>query len=40
MDWRILIVLLPVLIAGSWALYNIGAAALKQAQAFLNKKSA
>lgn len=36
-DWRILVVLLPVLLAGSWAVYNIGQAALKQVQGFLNK---
>lgn len=40
MDWRVLIVLLPVILAASWAVFNIGAAALKQAQAFLNRKSA
>jgi photosystem II PsbY protein len=39
MDWRLLIVLLPVILAGSWALYNIGTLALKQAQGFLNKSS-
>jgi photosystem II PsbY protein len=39
MDWRWLIVLLPVLVAGSWALYNIGKAAIKQAQDFLNKEA-
>jgi photosystem II PsbY protein len=37
MDWRLLIVLLPLLLAGGWAFYNIGQIALKQAQAFLNK---
>jgi photosystem II PsbY protein len=37
MDWRVLIVLLPVILAGSWALYNIGQLALKQAQAFINR---
>ena len=36
-DWRILIVIAPLLIAASWALFNIGAAALSQAQKFLNK---
>ncbi|MDX2241432.1 MAG: photosystem II protein Y [Leptolyngbyaceae cyanobacterium bins.302] len=36
-DWRILVVLLPVLLAGSWAVYNIGQAALKQVQGFLSK---
>nr|QUE28755.1 PsbY [Porphyropsis coccinea] len=30
MDTRVLIVLLPVIIAGSWALYNIGRIALQQ----------
>lgn len=39
MDWRILIVLLPVIVAGSWALYNIGKAAIKQAQDFFNKEA-
>ncbi|MEQ9670409.1 photosystem II protein Y [Coleofasciculus sp. G2-EDA-02] len=37
MDWRLLIVLLPILLAASWALFNIGAAAIGQIQAFLNK---
>jgi photosystem II PsbY protein len=36
-DWRILIVLSPVLLAGGWAVYNIGQAALRQVQGFLNK---
>jgi photosystem II PsbY protein len=39
MDWRVLIVLLPLIIAASWAVFNIGAAALRQAQQFLNKES-
>nr|YP_009237879.1 photosystem II reaction center protein Y [Gracilariopsis lemaneiformis]YP_009294720.1 photosystem II protein Y [Gracilariopsis chorda]YP_009500363.1 photosystem II protein Y [Gracilariopsis heteroclada]YP_009511170.1 photosystem II protein Y [Gracilariopsis longissima]YP_010199309.1 photosystem II protein Y [Gracilariopsis tenuifrons]AJO68366.1 photosystem II protein Y [Gracilariopsis lemaneiformis]AML79870.1 photosystem II reaction center protein Y [Gracilariopsis lemaneiformis]AOM66980. len=30
MDMRLLIVLLPVLAAASWALYNIGRVALQQ----------
>jgi photosystem II PsbY protein len=30
MDWRLLVVLLPVILAGSWAIYNIGQIALKQ----------
>nr|YP_010336907.1 photosystem II protein Y [Madagascaria erythrocladioides]QUE28943.1 PsbY [Madagascaria erythrocladioides]UNJ16492.1 photosystem II protein Y [Madagascaria erythrocladioides] len=30
MDIRVLIVLLPVIVAGSWALYNIGRVALQQ----------
>ncbi len=36
-DWRVLVVLLPVILAGSWALFNVGAVALRQVQAFLNK---
>ncbi|MGE5657773.1 MAG: photosystem II protein Y, partial [Actinomycetota bacterium] len=28
MDWRLLIVLLPILLAGGWAVFNIGAIAL------------
>ncbi|ERN42937.1 photosystem II protein Y (PsbY) [Rubidibacter lacunae KORDI 51-2] len=39
MDWRILVVLAPLAIAASWALYNIGAMALRQAQDILNKES-
>ncbi|MEG4444507.1 photosystem II protein Y [Microcoleus sp. F6_B4] len=38
-DFRILIVLLPVLLAGGWAAYNIGTIALKQVQKFLNKQA-
>lgn len=37
MDWRLLVVLLPLILAGSWAVYNIGTLALKQVQAFLSK---
>ncbi len=36
-DWRVLIVLAPLLLAGGWAVYNIGALALKQVQAFISK---
>jgi len=36
-DLRLLIVLLPVLAAGGWALYNVAPIAIKQVQAFLNK---
>jgi photosystem II PsbY protein len=39
MDWRLLIVLLPLLIAGGWAIFNIGSLAFSQAQKFLNKES-
>ncbi|MEB3887374.1 photosystem II protein Y [Lyngbya sp. CCY1209] len=37
LDLRVVVVLLPVLLAGGWALFNIGAAALRQAQGFMNK---
>lgn len=37
LDWRILVVLSPVLLAAGWALFNVGAIALRQVQAFLNK---
>lgn len=37
MDWRLLVVLLPVAVAGGWAVFNIGAIAIRQAQNFLNK---
>ncbi|EDX70647.1 Photosystem II protein Y [Coleofasciculus chthonoplastes PCC 7420] len=37
MDLRLIIVLLPILLAAGWALFNIGAAAIGQIQAFLNK---
>ncbi|ELR99245.1 photosystem II protein Y [Gloeocapsa sp. PCC 73106] len=39
MDWRVILVLSPVIIALTWALFNIGAAALNQAQQFLKKES-
>lgn len=39
MDWRVLIVLAPILIAATWALFNIGAAALRQAQQFLSRET-
>ncbi|NEO42052.1 MAG: photosystem II protein Y [Moorea sp. SIOASIH] len=37
MDLRLLIVLLPLLLAIGWVVYNIGAIALKQGQSYLNK---
>ncbi|HEY9696593.1 MAG TPA: photosystem II protein Y [Trichocoleus sp.] len=37
MDWRVLIVLAPVLLAGSWAVFNIGQAALKQVRGFISR---
>lgn len=39
LDLRVVVVLLPVLLAGGWALFNIGAAAIRQAQGFINKSS-
>lgn len=36
-DWRVAVVLSPVLLAAGWALFNIGAAALRQVQGFLDK---
>jgi len=36
-DFRLLIVLLPVIAALSWALFNVAPIAIKQVQAFLNK---
>ncbi|GET43698.1 photosystem II protein Y [Microseira wollei] len=39
MDWRLLVVLLPLIAAGGWAFYNIGKIAIAQAQAFLNKQA-
>ncbi|BAZ85404.1 photosystem II protein Y [Dolichospermum compactum] len=37
-DNRVLIVLAPVAIAAGWAVFNIGAAALRQIQNFLSKE--
>ena len=39
MDWRILVVLIPVLVAASWAIFNIGVAALRQLQQLTKKSS-
>jgi photosystem II PsbY protein len=39
MDWRLIIVLLPLILAGSWAFYQVGKLAIAQAQAFLNKQA-
>ncbi|PSN15226.1 photosystem II protein Y [filamentous cyanobacterium CCP5] len=40
MDWRIVVVLLPIIIAGSWAIFNIGRAALGQLQTFIDERKA
>ncbi|MDB9400218.1 photosystem II protein Y [Microcystis aeruginosa CS-567/02-A1] len=39
MDYRIAVVIAPIAIAASWAAFNIGAAALRQVQNFLNKEA-
>ncbi len=39
MDFRVALVLAPIAIAGGWAVFNIGAAALRQIQTFLNKEA-
>lgn len=36
-DLRVAVVLLPIILAGSWAVYNIGQAALKQIQGFISR---
>lgn len=36
-DFRLIIVLLPLMVAGGWAVYNIGKAALSQIEGFMNK---
>ena len=38
MDWRIVVVLAPLAIAASWAIFNIGSAALAQVQKYFNKE--
>ncbi len=39
MDWRVLVVLGPILIAAAWAGFNIAAAALRQVQQVFNKEA-
>ncbi|MFB2881683.1 photosystem II protein Y [Floridanema aerugineum] len=39
MDWRVIVVSLPLLVAGGWAVYNIGKYAIAQVQAFLSKQA-
>jgi photosystem II PsbY protein len=39
MDFRVVIVLAPIAVAAGWALFNIGAAALRQVQSFLNREA-
>ncbi|MEL6401856.1 MAG: photosystem II protein Y [Cyanobacteria bacterium P01_D01_bin.115] len=40
MDWRIVVVLAPIALAGSWAVFNIGKAALGQLQTFIDNREA
>ena len=37
MDFRVIIVLAPLAIAASWALFNIGAAAIAQFQRYIGQ---
>ncbi len=39
MDWRVLIVLSPLLIAAAWAGVNIAAVALRQVQQFMSRET-
>ncbi|WP_460200089.1 photosystem II protein Y [Scytonema sp. NUACC21] len=39
LDLRVVIVLAPIVVAASWAAFNIGAAALRQLQTFLNREA-
>ena len=39
MDWRVIVVLAPLAIAAGWALFNIGAAAIAQAQKYFKKEA-
>jgi len=38
-DMRVAIVLAPIVIAASWAVFNIGAAALRQVQGFFDREA-
>lgn len=39
MDLRLLLVLAPLGIAAGWALFNIGAAAIRQLQSYLGREA-
>ncbi len=39
MDWRVLVVVGPILIAAGWAGFNIAAAAIRQVQGFFNQEN-
>ncbi|BAZ12107.1 photosystem II protein Y [Calothrix sp. NIES-4071] len=38
-DYRVAVVLAPIAVAAGWAAFNIGAAALRQIQTFLNREA-
>jgi photosystem II PsbY protein len=38
-DFRVAVVLAPIAIAAGWAVFNIGAAAIKQVQNFLSREA-
>ena len=38
MDWRVIVVLAPLAIAAGWTIFNIGSAALAQAQKYFSKE--
>jgi len=40
MDLRVIIVVAPLAIAASWAIFNIGSAALAQVQKYFDKEEA
>ena len=39
MDWRVIVVVAPIAIAASWAIFNIGAAAIAQVQKYFGQES-
>lgn len=39
MDWRVIVVVAPLVIAASWAVFNIGSAALAQVQKYFNQET-
>ncbi|NJL85930.1 MAG: photosystem II protein Y [Leptolyngbyaceae cyanobacterium SM1_1_3] len=39
LDFRVVAVLAPIVLAASWAVFNIGRAALGQIQDFLNREA-
>ncbi|MGP1385096.1 MAG: photosystem II protein Y [Thainema sp.] len=39
MDWRVIVVFAPLLLALGWVAYNIGQAAIQQAKTFWDKEA-